>query len=99
MGSGRALALTAVVLAAAPARAMSPPPSREDKIRESNEEEVWDALKGCSAETTQRREYKLVEVEFPYTLKTKFSPRIRSGRDLDRKQYWCVEKTLRALRL
>jgi hypothetical protein len=99
MGSGRALALTAVVLAAAPARALLPPPPRSEEIRKSNESLVWDALKDCSAEATRRREYKIFEVEFPYSLRKWFFPRIKSGRDLDRKQYWCVEKALHEFKL
>src|SRR5262245_31707922 len=98
MRSGRALALTAVVLTAAPARARLPPPSRAEEIRRSNELRVWDAIKGCSAEATRRREYKIFAVEFPYSLEEWFFPRIKSGRGLDRKQYWCVEKALREFR-
>jgi hypothetical protein len=99
MGSGRALALAAVVLAASPARAHSPPPSRAEQIRESNELLLWDSLKSCSEEATLRREYKIFEVEFPYSLGEWFYPRIKSGRGLDRKQYWCVEKALREFRM
>ena len=87
------------LLAGTDARARHPPPSRADRIRRDNRAEVWDSLKGCSAEATSRHEYHVIEVEFPYSLGEEFSPRIKSSRDLDRKQYWCVARALRALRL
>jgi hypothetical protein len=95
-----ALFLAAGVLAVAPARALEPPPSEAELIRDGNEAAVEKALARCSAEAARRGTFTVVKVEFPYGVGEKFAPALASASaDLDRPAYWCVTEALRALRL
>jgi len=96
------LVISGFLLAVAPARALEPlepPLSEGERMQQLNEHVVARALEGCSSEATRRGEFKVVEVEFPYSRRTELSPRLASNRaGLDRKQYWCVAEALAALR-